>query len=146
MSPRVLLATDGSDLAIQAGRRALEVLPEDAEVTVLAIAPPTPPALGTPEPVGYLPLDHERAQQAAMDETRAHGDRTVAALGRTKAELRVSTGDPGPEICRVAGEGFDLIVIGSHGSGVVKQVLLGSVSHHVLHHAPCPVLVVREAR
>jgi nucleotide-binding universal stress UspA family protein len=56
-------------------------------------------------------------------------------------------GDPAIEICRVAEEGqFDLVVIGSHGSGFLKRVLLGSVSHHVLHHAPCPVLVVRGER
>jgi nucleotide-binding universal stress UspA family protein len=121
------------------------VLSEGADVTVLAVALPVTTAGGTPEPVGYLPLDLEHAQQAAMDEARAHADRTVAALGRPEAEARASSGDPGSEICRVASEGFDLIVIGSHGSGVVRRMLLGSVSHHVLHHASCPVLVVREA-
>ena len=40
-------------------------------------------------------------------------------------------------------EQFDVIVVGSHGRGFVKRVVLGSVSHHVLQHAPCPVLVVR---
>ena len=35
------------------------------------------------------------------------------------------------------------IVIGSHGHGWLQRMLIGSVSKHVLNHAPCPVLVVR---
>jgi nucleotide-binding universal stress UspA family protein len=36
----------------------------------------------------------------------------------------------------------DLIVFGSHGHGAVHRALLGSVSEGVLHHAPCPLLIV----
>ena len=44
----------------------------------------------------------------------------------------------------VAGRvGADVVVLGSHGHGWLQRVLLGSVSHHVLQHAPCPVLVMR---
>ena len=58
--------------------------------------------------------------------------------------LWIEYGDAAAEICRVAeGEHFDVIVVGSHGSGFVKRVFLGSVSQHLLHHAPVPVLVVR---
>ena len=40
--------------------------------------------------------------------------------------------------------GVDVIVVGSHGRTGVKRLFLGSVSEHVVRHAPCPVLVVRE--
>jgi nucleotide-binding universal stress UspA family protein len=36
-----------------------------------------------------------------------------------------------------------MIVVGSHGHHALADVLLGSVSNHVVHHSPCPVLVVR---
>ena len=36
-----------------------------------------------------------------------------------------------------------MIVLGAHGWGTVKRILFGSVSTAVLHHASCPVLIVR---
>ena len=36
----------------------------------------------------------------------------------------------------------DIIVVGMHGHGFMAHALSGSTSERVLHHAPCPVLVV----
>lgn len=57
-------------------------------------------------------------------------------------ETVVLDGRPGDELA-AAGNGAGLIVIGSRGHGGFTGMLLGSVSHRVVHEATCPVLVVR---
>lgn len=53
--------------------------------------------------------------------------------------------DPGEMIIKIAKEqNFDLIVMGSRGLSVMKELIIGSVSSKVLHHAGCPVIIYRE--
>lgn len=54
----------------------------------------------------------------------------------------VVQGNAAAALLQVA-ENADLLVVGSYGLGEFAGQLLGSVSTQVLHHAPCPVLVVR---
>ncbi len=62
-----------------------------------------------------------------------------------ESSTEIANGRPFVEIIRVAKEKrIDLIVIGTHGRGALKQMLLGSVAEKVVHKAPCPVLTVRE--
>ncbi len=49
-------------------------------------------------------------------------------------------------VLTAATEGARLLVVGSHGRGSIRSLLLGSVSHGVLHHATSAVAVVRESR
>jgi nucleotide-binding universal stress UspA family protein len=54
-------------------------------------------------------------------------------------------GSPGRTICKVAAQWpADLIVIGRRGRSGLSEILLGSVSSYVLHHAPCSVLIVQD--
>ena len=149
---RVLLATDGSETAIEAARHAVALLGKDHEYVALSVVPP--PSHGYPaggfgvgvEPLGgpsVAPAIEEEALGALEEESREALVRTVQALD-VEVETRAADGDPGREICRQAAEGgFDVVVVGSHGTGLVRRVLVGSVSHYVMHHATCPVLVVR---
>lgn len=61
-----------------------------------------------------------------------------------KVETFCEIGSPATVIPEFAEEnGYDMIVIGSRGLGVIKGLVMGSVSTYVIHHAHCPVLVVR---
>ncbi|NER79825.1 MAG: universal stress protein [Leptolyngbya sp. SIO1D8] len=52
-------------------------------------------------------------------------------------------GRPGPAICKAAREGqAELIVVGSHGRKGLSEMILGSVSNYIVHHAPCSVMVI----
>jgi len=58
--------------------------------------------------------------------------------------IAVKEGQPFVEIINYAREHeIDLIVIGTHGRGVLAHALLGSVAERVVRKAPCPVLTVR---
>jgi nucleotide-binding universal stress UspA family protein len=75
-------------------------------------------------------------------------DEVIATAGLDQKRVRgeVTFGDPAHELLSAAERlGSDLIVMGSHASGV-RSALLGSVAREVLRGASCPVLVVREKK
>lgn len=62
------------------------------------------------------------------------------------AEFTQTAGDPGRIVCDVARSwSADLIIVGHRGLAGIGELLLGSVSNYIMHHAPCSVLVVRGA-
>jgi nucleotide-binding universal stress UspA family protein len=82
-------------------------------------------------------------------DTRSGEAQKLVARGRAIGvwvSFLVWTGDPGASIVSAAeAESADLVVVGTHGRGVIGRLFLGSVSEHVMRNAPCPVLVVRPA-
>lgn len=50
---------------------------------------------------------------------------------------------PAAAVLLTASKDADLLVVGSRGHGGFTNLLLGSVSSQIAHHAPCPVLIIR---
>ena len=88
-------------------------------------------------------LDEESVRKAAREMV----DEAAAETEEPAPEVTVTvvTGNPAEELVR-AGRDADVLVVGSHGSGGFASLLLGSVSSQVVHHASCPVVVVRAPR
>nr|ATE50930.1 universal stress protein 24 [Salvia miltiorrhiza] len=64
---------------------------------------------------------------------------------QAKVETMVEHGDPRDVICQVAERlKVDLLVLGSHGYGLIKRAFLGSVSQHCAQQVKCPVLIVKK--
>lgn len=62
----------------------------------------------------------------------------------TRVKIIKAIGNAGEKILRAAGkEDVDTIVIGRRGLSTASEALLGSVSHNIIHHAKCPVVIVR---
>lgn len=152
---RVLLAIDGSAAATAAARRAVDVLGTDQDYVGLAVvrlalmtpSAPTPLVTGFPG-AGFTEPEEPEPEQVAASAGRAESearDDLERALGglRISARRRVEAGEIGETICRVAtAERADVIVLGAHGAGRARRLLLGSVSEHVLEHASCLVLIL----
>jgi nucleotide-binding universal stress UspA family protein len=142
----VLIATDGSDVSIDAARRGCVLLAGADDVTLLTVTSDDmagDDAGGIEGPV--LTADEEAKLQAEeLANARAELADTAAALGSTSVTELIEPGDPAEVICRTAKRlGSDVIVVGSHGRTGFGRLFFGSVSEHVVRHAPCPVLVVR---
>jgi nucleotide-binding universal stress UspA family protein len=83
------------------------------------------------------------AQTASEAERRLHELVPATAREFCTVESQVVDGRAHGGILRAAAErGADLIVMGVHGRGVFNLLLFGSTTHHVLHEARCPVLIV----
>ena len=94
------------------------------------------------------PPDQELQLLDTLALMREEGTRVLDTLSRRYApespvERFLPEGSPSKEILRVADEWkADLIVLGTHGRSGLLQLISGSISTYVKHHAPVPVLIV----
>ena len=120
---KVLIGTDGSDDAIAAARRALELLGPPTAVTVAAIVDEPPAATAGFESGFAGGMATPEEVQAEWDAVEGAGKKelsdTVAALDTSvPVEQVLRVGSPGHELCQLAGElGVDVVVVGSRVVG-----------------------------
>jgi nucleotide-binding universal stress UspA family protein len=143
MFKRVLIAYDGSDHSSQALAEAADLArANDAELTVLSVAPRMSKWITAGAVVS--PININEMQENIEEGCRRELKEVVDALpGDLRVTSKVLTGSAGEEIVSQArAAGNDLIVVGSRGRGEVESLFLGSVSQHVSHASPVPVLIV----
>jgi nucleotide-binding universal stress UspA family protein len=149
MLEKVLLATDGSEYSKRAAAFAVRLLVDSpCRLTLLTVIEepiyPMPQDEITP-PVQNIP-PYEDMREVFLDgaETLLERDRAPLQEAGIETEAKVRFGHAAAEILQELEEGgYDMVIVGSHGHGVFGEVLLGSVSYRISHHAKCPVLIVR---
>ena len=140
---RILVPTDFSESARLALRYGVSFAREyQAELTLLHVVEtvavgyasdlfPVPMAEVFQEIAGYARSELDKLAREAREQ------------GVTVVE-KVVQGKPAAEIMRVAREDtIDVIVLGTHGKGVLDHALFGSTTERVVRKAPCPVLTCR---
>lgn len=141
----VVVGIDGSEAAAPVlARAAAEAAALDEPLRVVSAW--TLPPLATPEftddPALYDAL--EQNTRTAVDEAVAAWRSAPEAGPPDVPSIETSIVLDSPATALIAaGAGAELLVVGSHGRRGLSRFLLGSVSHDVLIHAPCPVLVLR---
>jgi nucleotide-binding universal stress UspA family protein len=136
----VLVATDLSEPATSALRHgaALAELSGGRLTVTFVVEDRLPPLIAaqTPDVDGLLERHRATADTALHDYVAKH-------LAGRQVELVIRLGTVHDEIVKLARERqADVIVVGMHGHGFLAHALAGSTAERVLHHAPCPVLVV----
>jgi nucleotide-binding universal stress UspA family protein len=135
---RVVVGVDGSECGQQALRWALQYVADVGGHVTAVTAWHYPP--GTTSAGGIAPNtpNPERAAHRVLSEAVA----SAQPDGASGIEQVVVHGHAAAVLIERSREA-DLLVVGTRGHGGFTGMLLGSVSAHCVHHAHCPVLVVR---
>jgi len=139
---KILLAADGSKYTRKAVNyliKHLDMFGARADIHLLNVHPPLP---------GRAAKALSRAIVSRY--YREGAKQALAAAGRFLKMRRIKfkevhiVGDPGTSIASYAKKGrFSLVIMGSHGQGALKNLLLGSVANKVLSNCSVPTLIVR---
>ena len=138
MYARILVPTDGSACSEAAIAHGVEIARAMGSVLVFLHVIDTQSAWRE----GVVTIAEVRQMLTAQGETvLRHAEETAVGAG-VRAAGELAEGSPADVIVDRS-TGFDLVVMGSHGKGILKRVLVGSVTHGVLHRIARPLLVVR---
>lgn len=136
---RILVATDGSTTAEAALAWAADLAaPLGAEILVISVIEPAKSYPGAE----YVPLDKTQMSERLDEELNGAWPERMRKANIAFRTI-VREGHPASEVVSTAiDEQADLIVMGSRGHSGLTELLIGSVAHHVTHHARIPVVIV----
>jgi nucleotide-binding universal stress UspA family protein len=135
---RIVVGIDASEDSLRALRWALHEAELRRASIELVHAYPIPELTAMPMIV-TLPSDDEL--QKAAEQVLTDALATVGGAGDIPVTTTARAGSPAAVLCDVAREA-ELLVVGARGLGGFRGLLLGSVSHQVVAHSPCPVVTV----
>ena len=159
---RILVAIDGSEHSeAVVDEVAHRHFPADSEVRVVSVVEPPYAAVaysGVDPAITYSGAGVDMQLYAVMESASREAARAAVEKAATKLRAdertrgvsvttEVLSGSPKGIILEEAEAfGADLIVVGSHGHGMLERFLLGSVSQAVALHAKCSVEIVRSRK
>lgn len=141
MFKRILVPTDVSDTSRKALIKAIQLAKQfNSEVELFHVTYTPQAYWGYTVSYGLvIPLEQlEKRGEAALEAALTGID-----VGDVPLHKKHISGHPAAAIIEEAKRDFDLIVMGSHGHGLITGAVLGSVTQRVLAHVHIPVLVVK---
>ena len=145
MFKNILIATDGSDLAVKAVEQGVLFAKEiGAKITAVTVTEPFHFLSVSPNQLQYTPIEYKKHA-----ESQAHKVLGVVSAAAKSADVACDTLHVEHEqvyqaiIDAASARKCDLIVMASHGRRGVSAVVLGSETVKVLTHSKIPVLVYR---
>lgn len=144
MYDTILVPIDGSDHALEALKVAVQLASSDATIHLVNV-PELPPAtdeLGRWVEASNINVSRTDAEEAGYELL----EKTCKSLEEPGVELETTVhwGPPARAIVEEADKlGVDAIIMGSRGLSDLSGLMIGSVSHKVMHTAHCRVILVR---
>ncbi|KAL6187998.1 hypothetical protein ACLB2K_039393 [Fragaria x ananassa] len=139
MKQKVMVAIDESELSHYALEWTLENLGNTIQNSELLVFTAQPITIDfAPELVAALQENYKKVALGLLDKAK-NICANYGIVARTVTEI----GDPKKAICEAVEKfNIELLVLGSHGRGLVQRTFLGSVSNYCIHNARCTVLVI----
>lgn len=137
---RIVVGVDGSASSKAALSWAIRQAKDTGAVVDAVIAWEFPTTYGYPMP-GTPGVDFEELAAEVITDAIAE---VSGVGGPVKIRSKIVEGNPAQVLLKESA-GADLLVVGSRGHGGFVEALLGSVGQHCVHHATCPVVVLRDS-
>ena len=143
MYDRILVGIDGSEVSLQALEQAVDLARQlGSEITVVSVINemkmPFSAEFGL-----WARESHDNLKRKVLESLNSAILKIRENHPEMKVEARIEEGRPAKRITEIADtEGFDLIVLGRRGNGLVDRLVMGSVSSEVVRTSPSPVLIV----